>query len=371
MKVAIVCAFDTYFNRAELLKEYYASKGFDVTVITSDFSHRNKEKYSSNLADIHINVRAYQKNLSIDRIRSHYEFSKKTKLELESLQPEYIHALIPANSLTKELAKYKKEHPKVQLFFDVIDLWPETMPINKLKGYFPFTLWKNIRDNYIEEADIVFTECHLFQEVLCKENNPKFKTLYWARKEECPLIRWKYKEDQLSFCYLGSMNNIIDTDLILNFLLECKKHKKTVLHIIGVGEAKTKFIEQLKSVNINVVDHNEIYSQNEKQEIFDLCDYGLNVMKPSVVVGLTMKSLDYMCAGLPLINTIQGDTKQFCIDKNIGFNLRQDTISEVVQSIVKETPEQLRTKRINIQKLYNEYFTKKSFFEELDEALKK
>ena len=39
MKVGIVCAFDTYFDRVSLLKEYYEEKGAEVKVYSSDFSH--------------------------------------------------------------------------------------------------------------------------------------------------------------------------------------------------------------------------------------------------------------------------------------------------------------------------------------------
>lgn len=44
MKVVIVCAFDTYFDRVKLLKEYYKKE--DVIVISSDFSHRKKKENS-------------------------------------------------------------------------------------------------------------------------------------------------------------------------------------------------------------------------------------------------------------------------------------------------------------------------------------
>lgn len=77
MKVAIISTFDTFFDRVDLLKEYYQDKGLEVTVITSDYSHRLKEKYQNNKADIQLSVRPYNKNLSIDRLRSHDQFAKK------------------------------------------------------------------------------------------------------------------------------------------------------------------------------------------------------------------------------------------------------------------------------------------------------
>ena len=90
MKVAIISTFDTFFDRVDLLKEYYQSKDADVTVITSDYSHRLKEKYRNEKADVQIPVREYKKNLSVDRLRSHDEFAKKTKAYLaEHCKKEY------------------------------------------------------------------------------------------------------------------------------------------------------------------------------------------------------------------------------------------------------------------------------------------
>ena len=63
---------------------------------------------------------------------------------------------------------------------------------------------------------------------------------------------------------------------------------------------KALLIEQLRQNSILVIDHGYIFEQEKKQEILDQCQYGFNVMKDSVMVGLTMKSMDYMCGGLPM-----------------------------------------------------------------------
>lgn len=369
MKVAIVCAFDTYFDRVKLLKKYYQGRGLDVIVITSNFSHRKKEYYVNSEADIIVKVKSYQKNLSFSRLFSHYEFSIKSEKEIEKVKPDYIHALIPCNSLVRELVKYKKRN-SVKLIFDIIDLWPETIPVSFFKQVPPFKIWKNMRDKYLDEGDIVFTECNLFQEILHKVYDPKYVTLYWSKMEKP--IKSKYKKtDGFKFCYLGSINNIIDIKLIIKFLAICNKQKKTTLHIIGNGEAKKLFVSQAISVGVQVIDHKEVYSQQEKQLIFDQCDYGFNVMKQNVVVGLTMKSLDYMCGGLPILNTIQGDTKQICNNQNIGFNINYDNLEHIVSLLHNEQEYQLLEKRNTIKKLYLSTFTSEVFFSVLDEALMK
>lgn len=365
MKVAIISTFDTFFDRVELLKEYYQSKGLEVIVVTSDYSHRLKEKYQNEKADIQLSVRPYTKNLSIDRLRSHDEFAKKAKAYLEKIRPEIIHCIIPCNSLCKTMSEYKKEHD-VKLIFDVNDLWPESLPVGNIKRCFPFTLWKNTRDKYIEQADMILSECMYFQEILHKEHSKKWHTLYFAKKMHPLKTNTNLSLNEFHFCYLGSINNIIDIDLIVEFLACATKYRKVTLHIIGGGEKKELLIDQARSKSIHVIDHGYVFEQEKKQEIIDRCQYGLNIMKETVVVGLTMKSMDYMCGGLPMINTIQGDTAKICKDHSVGYNLTKDMIDEIVTLIDKETIEENQIKRGKIQEIFKDNFSQEAFNDTLE-----
>ena len=198
MKVGIVCAFDTYFDRVALLKEFYQKRA-QVKVIASDFSHRKKEKNrESSLVDEWIDTKPYHKNLSVARLTSHYDFSKKAEKLLEAETWDVLHVFVPCNSLVKFMALIKHKQPKTKLIFDLIDLWPETMPISKFKNVFPFTLWKQIRDKDLDQADLIFTECKLYQQVLQKEDNEKYKVLYWARQEKPLESHLQIKDTELS-----------------------------------------------------------------------------------------------------------------------------------------------------------------------------
>ena len=53
-------------------------------------------------------------------------------------------------------------------------------------------------------------------------------------------------------------------------------------------------------------------------------------MKTTVNVGMTMKSLDYFSFGIPIINNIRGDISKLVQDENIGFNIEESNIKEVV-----------------------------------------
>ena len=107
---------------------------------------------------------------------------------------------------------------------------------------------------------------------------------------------------------------------IEDIIKKCQKYKPVMLHIIGDGENKSGLVSKIQKTGAQVIDHGIIYDRYQKQRIFDSCHYGLNIMKKSVCVGLTMKSIDYFEFGLPIINNIHGDTWDAVEVYNIGMN---------------------------------------------------
>lgn len=371
MKVTIVNCFDTYEHRVDLLHSYFKENGYEVSVIQSDFRHFQKVKRQDKKEDfIFINALPYYKNMSIDRMKSHYNFAKKAFKVVEEIQPDILYVLIPANSLAKFAGKYKEENKNVKLYFDLIDLWPETMPIGKVKSLPPFTFWKSLRDRYLNKADYVITECDLYQEVLkSKLKGKKAKTIYLARENKDININPKLDKDMINLCYLGSINNIIDIDTIKKVINEINLLKSVTLHIIGDGESRDEFINEVKSVGAEVEYHGKIYDSEKKQQIFDKCYFGLNIMKDTVCVGLTMKSIDYFEAGLPILNNIKGDTKNIVTKYSIGFNIEEIKIQQLAENITKCTKEEILKMKNNTRRTFEELFLIESFNEKIKDVI--
>lgn len=322
MNVVIINCFDTYKNRVKMLYDAMKSESHKVTIITSDFSHF-KKKYITEKCDEHIYVHAneYKKNLSVARLKSHYYFSKAAFEQVEKLNPDLLYVLIPANSLAKDAARYKKLHPNVRLIFDIIDMWPETMPVGRIKEIFPFTLWKNVRDKYLDCADFIITECNLFKEKITKiVDASKIATVYFSAEPYNGVIQKdrKLPEDKLVLCYLGSINNIIDIDAIKEIVKTSKKNVE--VNIIGDGERREELIKGIEEAGGKAIYHGKIYDDDKKYEIISKCHYGLNIMKTTVFVGLTMKSVEYFKFCLPIINNIKGDTWELVDKYGVGIN---------------------------------------------------
>ena len=96
-----------------------------------------------------------------------------------------------------------------------------------------------------------------------------------------------------------------------------------------------------------------IYDDQEKQKILSQCHFGLNIMKPSVCVGLTMKSLDYFRHGLPIINSIPEDSEMLVRTKNIGFQWDETCSQKILQTGIADC----LSMRQNVDALFAEQFT--------------
>lgn len=371
MKIIIVNCFDTYEDRVDLLYNYFIGKGHTVSVVQSDFRHFQKIKRTDIKQGFRfINVKKYHRNMSLARLISHNKFAKDAFKLIELEKPDLLYVLIPPNSLAKCAANYKSKYKNTKLIFDLIDLWPEAMPIAKFKKTLIFKKWRKIRDESLKLADFVITECDLYQEVLKDVLDfSRSKTIYLAKHIEnekfdsCPVL----EDKSITLCYLGSINNIIDIPTIARIIKELSKWKPINLKIIGDGEQKNTLIKAAEEAGAKTFFYGKIYDSTEKKKIFETCHFGLNIMKDSVCVGLTMKSIDYFEAGLPIINNIRYDTEKLVNDFRIGVNLDNNKVTSLVSSLKIEGQQGFLLMRANARRVFEEFFSINSFYESLNE----
>ena len=378
MNIYIVTDSSTYEPRAELISRYFADKGDKVTLIGTCFDHRKKQKRNDILkgdkvtlkrdvlnyiaegnaseADIinkkrirhiYLDAGGYKKNISPARLWYHHRFADKAyKLLRKEIieqtaawtktETGLIYMLLPGNSLAKVGAILKKEL-NCSLIFDIIDLWPESLPVGGVEKTYPIRYWKNLRDNHLKAADHIVTECALYGDLL-RLNKENLSIMYWPKTEEVRLSDDKacIPTETIRIAYLGSINNIIDIPLISEILSEVNKRKHVILEVIGNGEQEEAFTEALKNAGIEYHWHGAVFDEDKKQSILHGCEWGINIIKPGVKVGLTMKSVEYMANGLKLINNIPGDTWDIVEGEHIGVNVGTKPIEASVDKALKD-----------------------------------
>lgn len=344
--VCISCS-DHYDHRLHVAADCLRARGYATTYITSDFDHTRKEPFTCSVEGcVQIPARPYKKNLSLDRILSHRNFARDVfrYLENQPQQPDVLVILLPPNFLTHYGAKYKKRHPEVKLIFDIFDLWPETFPSSSTKRLLApvFRVWAALRDRNLDKADFVVTECEMFRKILRLPKKTSKTVWLSADPLQAESSQPQLRTDALELCYLGAINNIISIPDICNLIKELTAKKPVILHIIGKGERQEEFVEEATNSGAEVIFHGAVYDENKKLEIMNRCHFGLNIMKASVCVGLTMKSVDYFRYGLPVINNIPADTQALVEKQGVGVQLIEGC-SDTLLSLTNEACLNMRT----------------------------
>lgn len=367
-KVLVITAFYNYDYeiRVKYLEKVLKDRECDYLIMSTNFDHRNKKKYFVDRElVIQVDVPEYKSNLSFNRIRSHYIFSKDIENVCSEYNPDVIYAITPPNFMFYYLRKYKAQH-NVYVICEIEDLWPESLPLSaKTKSMLKpmLKIWGGLRTHNMNFADYLIYECDLFKDYLKKYVDVPGKTVYLSKDDTYlneSLIKF---EETLKFVYLGSVNNLIDIDLIITILNISSESHNTELNIIGGGEKINTLVDRCKESNIEVINHGVIYKDKEKNDIFKQCHLALNIMKPTVYVGATMKSLEYFHYGMPMINNIQGDTTKIVETYNCGINLTntEGDVELIREFTSKVDNNMLQRLSMASRQVYKKFFSPKSF----------
>ena len=356
----LISCSDHYNHRFLAASEKLRELGYHTIYVTSDFDHTTKAPFACQVPGcVQLHALPYKKNLSVERIMSHFFFARDLLRYLENLpeEPGVIIALLPPNFLALYLGKYKERHPDVKLFFDIFDLWPETFPSGKLgKLLSPFfRVWAWIRNHSIPKADWVIAECDYFRKRLGLDEEWSSTVYLCLDQTDIKPETVKLSKDRLELCYLGAINNVIGISEICDLLRKLVEVKPVTLHVIGTGERQEEFMESVKMAGAEVVYYGAVYDWEKKQEIINRCHFGLNVINADACIGLTMKSVDYLRSGLPIISNVPGDTQQLIAAYHAGIQLDGNCAERIANMTVAENLQM----RKNATQLYEGNFSKK------------
>jgi len=351
-------------------------RGFQVKMVFSDFDHLKKVEVTYDDPQvIGIEVPAYQKNVSIRRLYSHAIFSYQLRKVLTAEEPDLILADVPPNTIARSVAWYKGKNEKCKVIFDILDLWPESFSRSKVLKV-PFWFWKKIRTSALPKADYVTLECDYYKDFLVDSlEESGYSTLYLCKPPLDERLLFSHEsfhgENTLNFCYLGSMNHIINLPAIVKMLTAIHQMRPVKVYLIGDGERRELFISQLKANGIHVEYLGLIFDEKAKNDVFRKCHFGINMYNDNVIVGLTMKSLDYFRVGLPTINMNIYDTGVLVNNYQSGVDLSVENWDQAIEDIVALSEEQWNLLHENTLKMFGENFSEAVFQKNFNQVLER
>ncbi|NQS88299.1 glycosyltransferase family 4 protein, partial [Patescibacteria group bacterium] len=265
---------------------------------------------------------------------------------------------------------------------DIQDLWPETFRV-----FFPFKIGmvsfspiKKYADTIYHSADalIAVSETYTKRALSVCNNNKPFYVLYLGidlklfdkYNDNCFPI--KKGDNEFWVIYIGTIGRSYDVKAILNAAESLKYSQKNMRFFIagnGPQLAQMKKIAQNKKLT-NCKFLGFVKFEN-LVELLKNSDVGLNAFVKSGKNSFPNKVFDYMAAGLPIINSIQGELEQLLKLKNIGIQYEAGNAESLKDAILElyNNPKMRKEMGKNARKLVEEKFDKNKTYPKVEKFL--
>jgi len=339
-----------------------------LNIVTNNYTHK-------------IEVPGYTKNLSLSRIFSHVIFSAKLFFQKQIWGSNVIVCSVPTNLVLLPLLIIKLFRPSTKLIVDIVDIWPEAIPLGKTKkrffNLFIAPLWILFRNLAYKKSDCLISHCEYFFELIGTNSLPKVTKhvplCLMDKADTEKKISEVTLQDEIHFLLLGSINNIFDQDKCIHLfeaLLKNEYQKTIYLEIIGGGEQLSNLLTSLKSKcpKLKIINHGFVFDRQAKDAILSQIHFGLNLYKDTTAIGISYKSIEYLASGIPIINSVKGDLRDIIKKEKIGYNL-EDQTTECAQQICKLHDSDLKLIKEKAAKIYNHRFSQNIFTENLRETI--
>ena len=330
MRVWIVNPFDNLpleGNRPQrywLLARAFARAGHDVTLWTSDFSHARKAKRVLKVegnrlkADgfdlVLIETPEYRKNISLARIRSHRVFARRWReaADRESV-PEVLIASLPPLALGKEALEFcKRRH--VKFVVDVQDAWPETFE-RVVPRWLLAPLRRTAKKIYCG-ADAVVGVAQRYVDLARSYGGGTPMKVFRLGIEQKKVERGGERDrtgTSLRLVYLGNMGASYDLETVVEGV---KGLEGVTLDLAGSGPKESAL--RKSSEGCARIRFHGYLDEHALRKLLGESDAALIPMFDSSCVGVPGKLADYASAGLPVLNTLHGETEQLLADYGAG-----------------------------------------------------
>ncbi len=348
-----------YATLARMLHE----KGHELVWWTSSFSHRfkkpvAKQKLSETCSTLGMEVvflegRAYQKNVSINRLLNHYQLAKSfiRTANARNDHPDVVLVSAPPPFLAKAAVHYAKNNGAKSII-DIQDLWPETfyrLTSGLARSILKLVLmpWKLASKSAYCNADVIVgvADQYVNHALEMGANPQKHITIplgvdlgqFQQASRDGVCDKFTKPEDEIWFAYTGSLNVSYDCLTLTKAFIEAEKKtdKKIKLFITGRGQLDNELDSIISDSGSNSIIRTGFLDFPQWAYLLSQCDVGFNASFPEAMIYLPNKIFYYFAAGCAVLNTIPGQCSQIVADANCGLDYPAGDIKSCCGEILK------------------------------------
>lgn len=325
--------------------------GYDVELITSNFSHAEKKHRLPDMKQYSYKIKlakepGYTKNISFKRFYSHYVLSKNIEQHLNRMvEPDIIYCAVPSLSVAKRVVEYANEN-NIRVILDIQELWPESFKkVLKIPGISDaiFSYMEKDADYiYSQSNDIIATSATNLERALSVNNKNGERAIVLNGTDldffdKCAHDNWMDLYDSTEFLvgYVGTVGIGYDLKTVIDSiaLLASKGLRNIKFIVMGDGPLLSEIKEYAE---IRCVDCEFVGKLDYPRMVGKLCacNVAVNPIKRGETqIGIN-KVEDYAAASLPVLNTQEtSDYKNLVEEYNIGFNCKPGNIKDFADKI--------------------------------------
>lgn len=340
-------------NRFNYLADLFSKNGFDVELVTSDFSHNKKVKREKEISEdlsykvTFIKEPIYKKNVSLKRFYSHYIMAKNLKKYLESRKkPSAIYCSVPSLDIAATAAKYAKAN-NIKLIIDIQDLWPEAFQMIFNVPFLSDALFcplKRKADYIYKSADEIIAVSETYKDRALEANTKvkDGKVVFLGTelsKFDKAFLSNKFlgkPANEIWIAYAGTLGHSYDLTSVFDALeiLNNKGYNNLKFVVMGDGPLEEKFQSYAKYKRIDTLFTGRLPYQ-EMVGLLGVCDIAVNPIAPGSAGTIINKVGDYAAAGLPVVNTQECIEYRNLVDNyKMGLNCNNNDAVDLAEKLM-------------------------------------
>ncbi len=350
MRVWVVNPFDNLpveGNRPQrywLMARAFARAGCDVTLWTSDFSHYRKQRrdvggrgsdfFEDGFRVVLVSTPSYRGHVGPRRILSHCVLARNwTRRVGVEPRPDLVVVSSPPLFLCAAVRRYCAERG-IPYVVDVQDAWPETFE-RVLPRFALSPLRRIARSNYVNAAAA---------SVVAERYSDLVKGYGVVAPVRLFPLAMELPEDDgrgagrggcagcpLRLVYAGNMGRSYDLATLADAV---ERMDGVELDVAGAGPAEDELRRRAESCpRIRV--HGYL-GEKDLRELLVSSDVGVVPMFADSCVGVPGKLADYAAAGLPILNSLTGETERLIAEARAGLTYRAgdcDSLCGAIEAI--------------------------------------
>jgi glycosyltransferase involved in cell wall biosynthesis len=127
------------------------------------------------------------------------------------------------------------------------------------------------------------------------------------------------KQPIFTIVYVGNLGRLYDFETLLDVLEEDELRDCVQLFVIGRGDKQDWLIEELEARKLRHRFFGAVFDPERMAEILRSCHVGFNGFI-NTTAAFSYKANTYFAAGLPIINSMNGDLARLVAEHGVGVN---------------------------------------------------